>query len=54
MKANRFIVYGTKQEFQCLSVAEKFLPLAGVGGLIAGILNFKYGDFSPLKPGHKN
>jgi hypothetical protein len=47
MNANRFTVYGMKQEFQCLSVAEKYLPLAGICGLIAGILNFKYGNFPP-------
>ncbi len=47
MDANRFTVYGTKQEFQRLTVAEKYLPLAGICGLIAGILNFKYGDFPP-------
>jgi len=50
MNANRFIVYETKQEFQRLTVTEKFLPLAAICGLIAGILNFKYGDFPPLKP----
>lgn len=46
MNANRFTVYGTKQEFQRLSVAEKCLPFAGICGLIAGILNFKYRDFA--------
>jgi hypothetical protein len=51
MNANRFTVYGTKQEFQRLSVAEKWLPFAGICGLIAGVLNFKYRDFSP--PGSK-
>jgi hypothetical protein len=45
MDANRFIVYGTKQEFQRLSVAEKCFPFAGICGLIAGILNFKYRAF---------
>jgi hypothetical protein len=45
-----FVVYGTKQEFQRLNLTEKFLPLAAICGLIAGILNFKYGDFPPLKP----
>lgn len=47
MNANRFTVYGTKQEFQRLSTAEKYLPVAGICGLIAGILNLKYGDFPP-------
>jgi hypothetical protein len=54
MNANRFNVYGTEQEFQRLSVAEKFLPIAGVCGLLAGILNFKYGDFRSLKPASRN
>jgi hypothetical protein len=43
-----FIVYGTKQEFQRLSVAEKCLPFAGIGAFIAGLLNAKFGDFSPI------
>ena len=47
MNANRFIVYGTKQEFQRLRVAETCLPIAGICGVIAGILNFKYRVFSP-------
>jgi hypothetical protein len=50
MNANRFTVYGTKQEFQRLNLTEKFLPFAVICGLFAGILNLKYGDFPPLKP----
>jgi hypothetical protein len=45
MSADRFIVYGTKEEFQRLSLAVECLPLAAIGALIAGILNYKYGDF---------
>jgi hypothetical protein len=41
-----FVVYGTKQEFQILKVTRKCIPLGGICGLIAGILNFKYRDFS--------
>jgi hypothetical protein len=45
-----FVVYGTKQEFQLLSVTKKCIPLGAICGLIAGILNFKYRDFaSPAK-----
>lgn len=45
MNANRFIVYGTKEEFRRISLAEKCFPYALICGLIAGILNTKYGDF---------
>lgn len=41
-----FVVYGTKQEFQLLRVTRKCIPLGGICGLIAGILNFKYRDFA--------
>ncbi|HXR46668.1 MAG TPA: hypothetical protein VN784_04440 [Candidatus Limnocylindrales bacterium] len=51
VNANRFIVYGTKQEFQRLNIAEKYLPFAAICGLIAGILNFKYKDFHSPKWG---
>ncbi len=47
MNANRFTVYGTRQEFKRLNTAEKYLPVAGICGLIAGILNFIYRDFPP-------
>jgi len=49
-----FVVYGTKQESQRLNIAEKYLPLAGICALIAGILNFKYGDFPPTRKYSRN
>jgi hypothetical protein len=44
-----FVVYGTKREFQLLRVTKEGLPLVCICGLIAGILNFKYRDFTPPK-----
>jgi len=46
-----FIVYGTEQEYRLLGIAEKIFPLSCICGMVAGILNFKYGDFST--PGSK-
>jgi len=46
-----FIVYGTERESQLLNLAEKSFPLSCICGLIAGVLNFKYRDFST--PGSK-
>jgi hypothetical protein len=47
MNANRFTVYGTKQEFQRLSIAEKCFPLGWTSGLIGMALFAIYRDFSP-------
>jgi hypothetical protein len=43
------IRYATQQEVETLGVAKQWALIATVCGLTAGILNFKYRDFTPPK-----
>ncbi len=44
-----FVVYATSAQLHLLRAARRCLPIACLCGLIAGLLNFKYGDFPPWR-----